>query len=204
MQPTSVLSPSRRIVSTVYIAGPMSGLEGFNYPAFEKAAIQWRQLGADAIALLPGWGNSRGARFELHLAQLLGLKIHDAETLEEFVPARVLTSLARKAAEHVPETILEEAQRLVHGNRGADYGHPIEDYTRTGRLWGALLGIPDIDPRICCLMMAAMKLVAARTIREQINALRAKGLIEQFKVQREGSDGRQITVNAYRILRAKK
>lgn len=55
------------------------------------------------------------------------------------------------------ETILQEAQRLVHGDRGASYGHPIDDYTRTGRMWGAILGIPDIDPRICCLMMAVMK-----------------------------------------------
>ena len=56
------------------------------------------------------------------------------------------------------ETILQEAQRLVHGDRGVQYGHPIEDYTRTGRMWGAILGIPDIDPRICCLMMAAVKI----------------------------------------------
>jgi hypothetical protein len=56
------------------------------------------------------------------------------------------------------ESALEEAQRLVHGDRGADYGHPIDDYTRTGRMWGAILGIGDIDPRICCLMMAAVKI----------------------------------------------
>jgi hypothetical protein len=55
------------------------------------------------------------------------------------------------------ESVLEEAQRLVHGNRDADYGHPIDGYTRIGRMWGAILGIPDIDPRICCLMLAAMK-----------------------------------------------
>lgn len=70
------------------------------------------------------------------------------------------------------ETILEEAQRLVHGNRGADYGHPIDDYKATGRKWGATLerwlksigfplppeGFPDIDPRICTLMMGDMKI----------------------------------------------
>jgi len=56
------------------------------------------------------------------------------------------------------ETILEEAQRLVHGDRGVQYGHPIDDYTRTGRLWGAILGIHDIDPRVCCLMMSAVKI----------------------------------------------
>ena len=55
-------------------------------------------------------------------------------------------------------TVLEEAQRLVHGDRGADYGHPIDDYTRTGKLWGAILGTDPIDPRTCCLMMAAMKI----------------------------------------------
>ena len=56
------------------------------------------------------------------------------------------------------ETILQEADRLVNGDRGASYGHPIDDYTRTGRMWGAILGIGDIDPRICCLMMSALKI----------------------------------------------
>ena len=56
------------------------------------------------------------------------------------------------------ESILTEAQRLVHGPRQADYSHPADDYTRTGRMWGAILGIPDIDPRVCCLMMAAVKM----------------------------------------------
>lgn len=62
------------------------------------------------------------------------------------------------------ETILEEAQRLVHGARQADYDHPAVDYKATGRMWGAILErhlgieVADIDPRICCLMMAAVKL----------------------------------------------
>jgi hypothetical protein len=73
----------------------------------------------------------------------------------------------------VQETILQEAQRLVHGNRQASYGHPIDDYTCTGRLWSAILDrwlrdigylkdsdikLPDIDPRIATLMMSAMKI----------------------------------------------
>lgn len=56
------------------------------------------------------------------------------------------------------ESVVQEAQRLVHGNRGANYGHPLDDYTRTGRIWGAMLGIGDIDPRLACLMMIAVKL----------------------------------------------
>ena len=64
--------------------------------------------------------------------------------------------------------------------------------------------VPDPPGAFTVAELSKKAHCAARTIREQITALRAKGLIEQFRVQREGSDGRQITVNAYRILRAKK
>lgn len=37
------------------------------------------------------------------------------------------------------ETILEEAQRLTHGPRQADYSHPLDDYTRTAALANAAL-----------------------------------------------------------------
>lgn len=97
-----------------------------------------------AIALLPGWEKSSGVAKELIVARVLKLQELDAVTFGPVVP--------------VAESALQEAQRLVHGNRGADYGHPIDDYTRTGRMWGAILGLPDIDPRIACLMMAAVKI----------------------------------------------
>jgi len=172
-------------MARVYIAGPMTGIPEYNFPAFHAAAAAWRAEGwevenpaehdelhdgfnaktdtakphehymrrdlplvcsCDAIALLPGWERSKGVKNELAVARMCGLEVYHAETFIRFDPF---------APE--PETILQEAQRLVHGNRGADYGHPIEDYTRTGRMWGAILGIPDIDPRLCCLMMAAVK-----------------------------------------------
>lgn len=38
------------------------------------------------------------------------------------------------------ETVLEEAQRLVYGDRGADYGHPLDDFSRTAQMWTAILG----------------------------------------------------------------
>jgi hypothetical protein len=160
----------------VYIAGPMTGLPEFNFPAFHKAAAEWRAAGwevlnpaesfdgatnleykeyvehdmrllrsCQAIAMLPGWDGkgARGSVWEREVAKLLGLRVYDAEN-----PPPPFT----------PESALQEAQRLVHGDRGAAYGHPIDDYTRTGRIWGAIQGVPDIDPRICCLMMAAVKI----------------------------------------------
>lgn len=38
------------------------------------------------------------------------------------------------------ETILQEAQRLVHGDRQAAYGHPLDDFTKTAAIWSAILG----------------------------------------------------------------
>lgn len=110
----------------------------------EFMAVDFAQLcGCDAIAMLPGSDRSRGATLELSVARALGLEVYDAETFQHLEPRH--------------ESVLQEAQRLVHGDRGAAYGHPIDDYTRTGRIWGAILGIPDIDPRLCCLMMAGVK-----------------------------------------------
>lgn len=37
------------------------------------------------------------------------------------------------------ETVLEEASRLVYGDREHDYGHPMEDFTRTAGMISAML-----------------------------------------------------------------
>lgn len=92
----------------IYIAGPMTGLEQFNYPAFEAARGHLTELGwdaksptesgvddggvpgsvpyavyfkagvkllleCDAIAMLPGWTWSSGAKRELMIAHACGM-----------------------------------------------------------------------------------------------------------------------------------
>ncbi|QDL53108.1 DUF4406 domain-containing protein [Rhodoferax aquaticus] len=97
----------------VYIAGPMTGLPHFNYPAFNAAAERLRALGfdvenpaenpvpncgtwlgymrmairqlvtCDGVALLPGWKGSRGARIERWLAGMLGLAVVTESTIQQ-------------------------------------------------------------------------------------------------------------------------
>lgn len=91
---------------TLYVAGPMSGLPDFNYPAFFAAAKELEAAGyvvenpaanetpdgatwlgfmrlslvqiskSDGIALLPGWKASKGASLEVHIAEALELPVH--------------------------------------------------------------------------------------------------------------------------------
>lgn len=89
----------------LYLAGPMSGLPDFNYPAFNAAAEKLREAGyevenpaehdlqaglpwqvylrhaikrlmdCDAVATLPAWEHSKGARLEVLIAERLAMQV---------------------------------------------------------------------------------------------------------------------------------
>lgn len=40
------------------------------------------------------------------------------------------------------QSVLTEAEGLVHGDRNISYGHPMDDFTRTAKMWSALFGFP--------------------------------------------------------------
>lgn len=101
-------------------------------------------LQCEALALLPGWQHSVGARLEYLLARELCLPILDAQTLKplDTLPeASVrLDSQPGEVPEHCSrESILDEAKRITAGARNSDYGHPADDFGRTARLWTGIL-----------------------------------------------------------------
>ena len=94
--------------------------------------IRILQENVDALVVLPQWEQSRGVALEVHLARELGRLVFawpDGQQL-------------KRPSEYQPpseENILEEANRLVLGDKTAEYGHPIDDFARTALVATAVL-----------------------------------------------------------------
>ena len=54
-------------------------------------------------------------------------------------------------------SILEEAGRIVHGDRNDAYGHPADNLGRTATIWSVILNHP-VTPEQVALCMVAMKI----------------------------------------------
>lgn len=115
--PCMTLMP--RLSGRVYLAGPMTGLPGFNFDAFNASAATLRKQGVHVenpaehgivdgaewadylrydigrlvtcgvIAVLPGWSKSLGASLEVHIAEKLGMPIIYTDGAERMEKANV-------------------------------------------------------------------------------------------------------------------
>jgi hypothetical protein len=168
----------------IYIAGPMSGIEEYNFPAFDMAeadllAKGWivinpaqmdRDIGfdplidvadvdflhaamvrdtnaiihqADALAMLPGWENSKGARGEMGLAvwkhipvylwpDMTLIQTEKAECnsvkkpiLPQDAQARKRTPIASGVLDYFPKALAAVAQCSYAGNEQHNPGQPL-------------------------------------------------------------------------------
>jgi len=162
-----------------YISGKMTGLPNFNYPAFEFMHGRLMDLGvfnilnpakiangdttksygfyireslkmvaeAEAMIMLNGWEKSKGANLEYQAARAMDIPIFNSDF--ELIPETLTTQ---------DEDILVKANELIHGERQKSYGSPKSNFTKIGRIWGAINDIPDIEPEKVALMMAGLKI----------------------------------------------
>lgn len=148
-------------------------------------------MGCRSIILLPDWVTSRGVRKELEAAWGLDFLFFELREggflydMTEFEVKQVVEEYTKAKTPVKKETILEEAQRIVHGDRNKDYGHPAEDFTRTGRIWGALLGVPDIEPAKVGMMMVGLKMSRECNREKRDNLVDGAGYFETVSMVRE-------------------
>lgn len=146
-----------------YLAGPMTGLPEFNFPAFHAAAADLRKRGWEIFSPAErdesdGFDpkNDAAKSFDYYMAFDLpavcnadavivlpgwekskgaNLEVHVARQCDK--PVLAYPDLAPVS---VKESVAQEAHRIVNGVRQADYGHPADDFARTAALWRARFG----------------------------------------------------------------
>lgn len=79
------------------------------------------------------------------------------------------------------ESALQEAQRLVHGDRGAAYGHPLEDFSRSAAMWSAILGV-SVTAEQVGLCMIAVKISRQCNAPKRDNMVDAAGYAETVQM----------------------
>lgn len=111
-------------------------------------------LNSDAVVVLPGWQDSAGAQLEVTIARAIGIPALEYPSL---LPIDIPGLFDEAYGEVVPETVLQEAQRLIFGDRQAAYGHPLDDFSKTAKMWSAIFGV-DVEPEQVPLAMIAAKI----------------------------------------------
>jgi hypothetical protein len=89
-----------------------------------------------------------------------------------------------------PQEIADYAVSLVSGDRQNDYGHPIDDFTRAGKIWEAILGFP-VSAEQVALCMVGVKIAREVNRQKLDNAVDGIGyfltltMVQQERAERE-------------------
>lgn len=75
------------------------------------------------------------------------------------------------------ESILQEAQRLIHGDRNASYGHPLDNHSTTAEMVTAFLrrkygrGMPKLDAEDVCWFNVLQKVAREANVHKRDNGV---------------------------------
>lgn len=157
-QKTLTLAPAT--IQRIYLSGPMTGLPGFNYPAFNAEAARLRALGyhvenpaenppqksweaymevcipqlltCDTIALLPGWPESRGALWERYVASQEGITITAAARIRARSAYRGQSTQPRIQPDHRAVTRYLSLQSDQLAGPGSPVPWPVQQHQGHG------------------------------------------------------------------------
>ena len=77
---------------------------------------------------------------------------------------------------HGEETILQEAQRLIYGERQSEYGPGHVEMAQVAQMWSVIIGAP-VSGYQAALCMTALKLVRARNAYKRDSLTDAAGYL---------------------------
>ena len=161
-----------------YIAGPMTGLPGYNFDAFNEAEKQLRGEGYEVNNPAEHFGGNTdlprstymkeaykavlksdvvfvlpGWRESLGATDEVLIALHSGIQVLEFRGRQPVTGLG---------CVLLEAREIVLSQRAKTYGHPLVNWGKTAELWQAFTG-KHVRPENAALMMVLMKLARHMT-----------------------------------------
>ena len=99
--------------------------------------------------------------------------------------------------------VLLEANGLVHGDRNAAYGHPIDDFACTAAMWSAYLRrrygahLPELKPEDVGLMMVCVKLSRESGLHKDDNLVDGAGYFETVAMVRDERYRRETAVETF-------
>lgn len=94
------------------------------------------------------------------------------------------------------ETINEEAQRLITGDRNSDYDHPLDNFGRIAAIWSVVFGI-KVTPEQVGLAMVGVKVAREAYKPKRDNLVDGAGYfgtIQMVKDERERRERERSTV----------
>lgn len=137
----------------------------------------------EGIVVIDGWEQSRGAALEVHVARELGKTIYRIDADHFHGEWDYSLEEVKAPTEYRPpanERPLEEALRLVHGDRGQDYGHPGEDFARTAGMWASLFGWSVTPAQVALAMICVKMSRLIQTPDKRDSAVDVGGYIEAY------------------------
>lgn len=195
--------PTHDIERPVYIAGPMTGIPDWNFPAFHEAAERWRAAGWIVVnpAETDDGDTTKPRAYYMRLdiqkvlevsavAALPGWHNSTGATLEVAVAREigipVYDAITGEPLAPAPTTILQDATEVVDGQRRSDYGHPSINHNRTAALWSAYLGVPITAEQVCwCMILTKASRDANCPKRD--NLVDTAGYARNLELIREGN-----------------